>query len=1109
MRRPRFLPAVVATLALLVLGRGPVVWAQATAVVGQVQTVRGTVSLIRGTTTTALTRGGVSLRIGDTVRTGSNGRARIVTRDGKRATLGPNSSVRLGRPGKASAWQVQAGRVAIWVTGRGRTEVSTPGAVAASEGTGFEILVAEDGETTLTVAEGTVLFYNDQGRVTVGENQQSVARPGEAPSRPIAVDASGILIFEGTVENLPLPLEPPRFFKPDPGREQQFGVVLAGLEQRRPDLVGAAVMTLGTTSPNTAEAELASGLFLLAQGKAVDATPPLTRVGQLAATSPVGPTYLGLALFRQGKLQEAEDTLREAIRREPNAYAAHAYLANVLLARGGTAEAETSARRAVELADDSSLAHEALGTALLFGGKPLEAAADLNRALELNPLSPSGHLQLAKALAAADQLEEALAEGSQAVALDPDSGPARVTLGVLFMANKDARRAEREFRYAIKLAPDMAAARSGLGAVAAQQGRFARALREQKAALELDEGSAQIRNNLGVALTARGSLRAALVELKAAVKLQPQYAVAHANLAIAYLELNQFAKAVRSAERAVKLGDRSAFVHTTLARIYMRQRRFDRALASLRRSMSVDPEYPLQHFYLAQIYLQQGRNHDSQRALFRGITLDPAAMVEQRQFARTEFSFAGGENGALLATVRTDGRAANGKISYFGSYARLQSDGPRRNDDMKLDFSQTIFGYQPNPDHNIVVFGSLIDERAGRLGRVFPGGVQSPLFRSDLNGTDVQVMSRSRLNRDTSLTLKSGYRRLSSLGMDPLDTFIFRRFRAREDNIFAEAQLEHQLDERNALVTGLSFVRNARQFDGRLPLIPGPGLVRVGSDNTPGMLTAYFEWHHEVDKNTNIILGPYVGAQTNAADVWLPKFVGRRELGDGNTVVLLVYPTFLERFSGLRPVETWAQPHDLGILGQNDGGYILNYEGVWQRSWNSASILTATGFYRDISRLLVPIVDPERSGVPIRAAFTDAHVVGGEVAYEQWLTARVSARAFGRYQHSRVARGRGSQEIPYLPKWVTGFRVDYVDTNGIRGFVRVNQIGSRRHIGFVGSPGRTLGSYTTVDVRLDWQMDIKRNFFIEVRDLFDGGPSYFGGFPGNGRTIIGGIDVRL
>jgi Flp pilus assembly protein TadD len=1081
--------------------------AQAAGVVGRVQTVSGGVSLVRTGATSAITRGGFELRLGDTVRTGANGRARIVTTDGRRATLGPNASVTLGEAGRPGRWQLQAGRAAVWITGAGRTEVAAPGAVAAAEGTGFELAVDEDGTSTLTVVEGTVQYFNDQGRVVVAPNQQSVARPGEAPSRPVAADASGIIFFEGTVQNLALPIEPPRFFTPSPRHQESFTVLVGALAERRPDLAEPAVARLAADDPQGPEAALAEGLFLLAQGRAEAAIPLLERVSSLAEQAPEGPTYLGAAQFRQGNLEAAEASLREAVRRQPNSPAAQAYLSNVLLARGNTPEAEVSARRAVDLAPESALAREALGTVLLFTGRPDEAAVELREALERDPVAPSARLQLAKALAASDELEQAVVVASEAVALDPENATARVTLGVLFMALKDVDRAEREFRHALRIAPDLAAVRTGLGAVAAQRGRFAQALREQRAALELDGGSAQARNNLGVALTARGALGEAVTELQEAVRLQPQYAVAHANLGIAHLELNQFAQAIDSAERAVALGDQSPFVHNTLGRVYARQHRLDRALAEFRRVEELDRFFPLQHFYLSQIYLLQGRDRDALRAMLRGIILDPASMVEQRMFARTEFRIAGGENDTIEASANTDGRTLDGRLSYFLSGAHLQADGPRANDDRRTRFGQGIIGYQPTSRLNLVLYSSLIDESAGRPGRVTPAGPETPAFRWNLSGTDLQLLAGLQTHRRSFLTLKGGYRRPTALGFDPMETFLLRNFRHREDNLFLEGRWDASVGDRDMLVGGVSYLRNRRTFDGRVGLVPGGELFPVRDRQTPDLVTAYLEWHHRLDDRTELLAGPYLGFNSRSRNFVLPKFVGRRRMEDGSTLSLLAYPVFQERNADLRPVEAWSRLFDVDRLGLDDGGWLMSYEGTWQRPTTRSAMLTATAFHRRVSRLLAPIEDPLFSGFVPRAFFPRGEVTGAEIGYEQWLTPQLIGRLMGRWQDSRSSFG--SADLPYFPNLAAGGRLDYVAPNGIRAFVSTNYIGRRRHVDIAGGPGRNLGGYFVTDLRAEWQFHIRRNVFVEIRDVFDRRPAFFEAFPHYGRTILGGVEIRF
>jgi hypothetical protein len=553
----------------------------------------------------------------------------------------------------------------------------------------------------------------------------------------------------------------------------------------------------------------------------------------------------------------------------------------------------------------------------------------------------------------------------------------------------------------------------------------------------------------------------------------------------------------------------------------MRQRRYDRALAELRLAEQLDPSYALQHFYLAQLYRIQGRDRDSLRALFRGITLDPSAMVEQRLFARTEGRVAGGANGTVEADAHTDGRASNGRISYFLSGAHLESDGPRRNDDQTLDFMEGILGYQPGPKHNLAFFTSLIDDRGGRPGNRTAAGPETPLFRYDLSGADFQLMSRWQIDRQKALTLKTGYRKLSALGKDPLAFFTLLGFRNREENIYVESRYEQRLDAESAVQAGVSWVRSIRTFDGRFdpvtPPTPGPVPARVSAaaarkgltrDRTePDLLTAYLEYHRQLDRRTHLIVGPYLGLHSDDTDVLLPKFVLRHQLADDSTLALLGYPIFLDRYADLRPVETWSRPFDLGRLSQDDGGRLMSYELTWQKGLERAALLTATAFYRKAHDLLVPIVDPSAHGLATRAFFARGELFGGELGYERWLTETLTARFFGRYQDTRSLMGEA--ELPYFPRWTAGARLDYVDRNGIRASLGGTYVGRRRHVDFAGGPGRRVGSHILLDLRLEWQMDVKNNFFIEIRDLLDRRPGFFHDYPANGRTILGGIERRL
>ncbi|NIR03197.1 MAG: hypothetical protein GTN78_23835, partial [Gemmatimonadales bacterium] len=84
---------------------------------------------------------------GDHVRTGPDSSLHIVTDDGTRIALGPETEIVLREPAKPRGWRVVLGRAWAAITGRGRLEVRAPGAIAAAEGTIFQLDVSEDGTT--------------------------------------------------------------------------------------------------------------------------------------------------------------------------------------------------------------------------------------------------------------------------------------------------------------------------------------------------------------------------------------------------------------------------------------------------------------------------------------------------------------------------------------------------------------------------------------------------------------------------------------------------------------------------------------------------------------------------------------------------------------------------------------------------------------------------------------------------------------------------------------------------------------------------------------------------------------------------------------------------
>jgi tetratricopeptide (TPR) repeat protein len=1130
-------------------------------VIARIQTFRGAVSVRRLAQSLAVGARNFALVGGDRVVTGPTGSARIVAVDGKRATMGPGSDLELNTSARGAAWRNNLGRVVVWITGRGRTEVSSPGAVAAAEGTGFELNVAADGTSVLTVAEGTVTWYNNLGQVSVTADQQSTAVPGQPPTRPVAVDSSGVRIFEATVENLALSLETPQVPGPraqlaalltqraaaaaaapdaaaqvalgdvqlDLGRAEEAlaayqraqalapgdaraagRVSLAALRLGRSDLARTGAETAERLAPGGVEGALARGRLQLAEGNAAAAVPLLTAAAQASPQSAQAPTLLGLAYLRLRRIPEAEAALRDAIRREPQLFSPQAYLSSALLLENRLPEGEAAARQALALAPDSALAHEAVGNTLLFTGRAPAAVAELRRAVEIDPLSGEARAQLARALAASDQPVEAAAEASHAVALDPENAGARTTLGVLFSANRDRDRAAREFREAIRVAPQLASARTGLSGVEIQRGRFSQALKAQAGALDLDTGSPQAFNNLGVIHTARGGLGEALKDFREAIRLQPAYGLPHANLALAHLELNQFEEALREGQEALRLGERSAPLHTTLARVYLKLNRFDRALAELRRAQALDPDYPLQYFHLAQLFRLEGRERDGVRALLRGLALDPGTAVEQRQYARTETTQAGGDT-ARHHDLKTDGRAEVGRLSYFVSGSEDARDANRPNSDLRDRAGEGILGYQPNGRQVLALFAAGLDERGGRPGQVLAGGLsQAAGFRRDLTVNDWHLLSRTAIGPRAHLTLDGGYRRAGVFARNPdADTgdFFVRSFASVERTMFGDADWERDLGKRSTARVGGSWSESRRTFDGLFPGLDPGDTLPVTTGERPTLLTGWAELRRQFGRRMDLTLGVQGGQTSHSAGLARPKVSAHYYGRGGASVALLVYPTFQQQTADLLPVETWAQPFEAVAADQFEGGLLMNYELGWELPLRRQSLLSGVLFHRTGDGLLVGTVDPELAPLVTRFPIVEGQISGAQLAYEHGFGVSLTSRLFARYTQTHDQETGG--ELPYFPRLQGGWRLDYVNRAGFAAQLGATIIGSRRDITDLNDPGRTLAGFVTADARVSWQQTLRRSYFLQVTDLFDHGPAFYRGFPGAGRTIFGGIQLRL
>lgn len=127
------------------------------------------------------------LDTGDTLKTGSGGRAVVVFLDGSKMQLTSDSTFAVaGHSAKKVSVKIDVGTLQFWikkVAGRRKYEMRTPTAVAAVRGTIGEIDVAADGSSNFSLFEGSLGITDSRGvEVRIDGNQQVASDPGKGLS---------------------------------------------------------------------------------------------------------------------------------------------------------------------------------------------------------------------------------------------------------------------------------------------------------------------------------------------------------------------------------------------------------------------------------------------------------------------------------------------------------------------------------------------------------------------------------------------------------------------------------------------------------------------------------------------------------------------------------------------------------------------------------------------------------------------------------------------------------------------------------------------------------------------------------------------------------------
>lgn len=1106
------------------------------------------------------------LKPGDEVQTHQHARARIAF-GSSTIEMGPLSHIIVPTttPARRSLLQLIKGKILVLLMGGRPLEVETAGAIASARGTEFLVAAAETGKTTVTVLEGAVDFHNDLGTVLVSAGEQSTAAIGQAPTRPMRVDPSSFIDWEATPERLWLGFE--RLNRPELLPAQREAAVAAAGGRARANPMDAAALTAYADLLHDAgdypaaedayraalaleasdQSQLKLGFTLLARGlndqaaaafgevaKGADLAPE-ANAGKAVAVLGTGSdaaaaeatelavaairaapadaqvaTMAGFVHLRAGQVEAALVALRKAVALDPEEYRAYAYQALALTASGELDEAEQSARQAVGMAPASSLAHEALAGVHFYGAgdEKLTAAQDeVALALELAPNSPGALLLAAQIEAAGGRLDTALDKAEAALALNPQLAPAHQLLGMLALARNDVARAEKVFRQAVQLQPRLPAAMTGLGQTLAQQGRFALALDVLQAAVALDDGAAASHNNLGAAYLQTGKLQEAAAEFRQAISLQPEWALAHGNLALACLEMNLYAQALAEGEQAVKLGARSARVHTTLARVYLRQNRVNKAWAALRRALELDPDNALARMHLAEVYVRLGLSRESSRESLRALTHQPSAMVDDRNYARTEVAATLG-TGSIQAT--SSGRGDRGQNSYYVAGRYFEDDYGRPRTDVVGGSGVAFLGRQTSPDRTGLLVASGQRDDRDMPGRALTGGAPSDLdYQSRFDGGQVQLLSRFPAGDHTTVTTRAGYRwdRLSDENPDSLlgDPNPLRRIELERRGPTAEIHLQRRLGLGDALIAGAAWHSQSRSIGGLLSQNTSPvTYAAFRTEDDREIASGYLDWENRLNERTRLLLGGRTAFISDGRPVFRPRVSLRYKPSTESTVALVSRPVLADDVSELSPVDEWGTRFWLSPVDLARGGFSQSYELQYELQPLDGSLLRAAIFHRELRNLIVDLEDPTWAVEPAPLVLGRASFSGVELEYERWLTHNLSGGVWMRWMDTD-GRGIGAS-IPYQPAFSAQARLDYLDENGWRLGLLWQHVG-RRAVDAAGSS--RLPSFQTVDLQVARQVNLHTDVFLLVENLLNEEYEFFRGYPGRDRHLLGGVRQRF
>ncbi|ESS72753.1 TonB-dependent receptor [Methyloglobulus morosus KoM1] len=642
---------------------------------------------------------------GDTLRTAKWSRATLGLTSGAVLTVDQNTTMTFSAPQeKAASWFVNLLKGAAFFRSRQpqNLDVNTPFINAVHEGTEFLVAVSSK-STEISVFDGKVSGENAAGKITINKGYKGIA---EAKSRP-QVQA----------------------IKITPEDTVQWSLYY-------PPIIEETKRRAGVDS------QLNGALAVYHDG---DSQLALARLDEIP-TARQNANYLTLKaalLLTVGRVDEAQPLIQQAQSLEPNNSDAFALQAVIAVAKNKQQVAIDNANKAIAVNPQSPVAFIAQSYAYQSLFNIDEALKSTQTAIRLAPENALAWARLSELQLSQGDHDAALKSAQKAQALNPKIARTQTILGFANLAQTEIEKAKHVFEQALALDSSDPLGRLGLGLAKIRQGDVEAGKNELETAVSLDPNNAVIRSYLGKAYYELRNKDYAGKEFEIAKEVDPKDPTPYFYDAILKQTTNRPIEALHDMQKAIELNDNrqvyrskllldkdEAARQTGLGRVFSGLGFDDVANRLAMNSLIIDPSNYSAHRLLSdsdatkprleiartsehlQSQLLQPLNYNPIQPSLSYTDLNIIKGVGPNDTSFNEYNRLFERNGIRLTSTGIAGSnstlgdetALSGiinKFSYSLGQLHYNTDGFRKNNDLKHDIYNVFAQYEISPEVNV------------------------------------------------------------------------------------------------------------------------------------------------------------------------------------------------------------------------------------------------------------------------------------------------------------------------------------------------------------------------------------------------------------------------